>query len=381
MTAHITNHLRHRCWIEVNPDALRHNADTLRARDGMDLLAVVKANAYGHGAAAVVRALQGQAALFGVANLHEAEEVEATNTTTPIILLGTCLPEEREPALLDGLHVCISSLEEAAAWNVLAAKLDTAVHGHIAIDTGMGRMGFPEETWNESSARDLLKFPHIHWVGIASHLPSADEDVDFTTAQIDRFRIVVAIAHAAGLRPRWIHLDNSAGMLGYPQAAEFCNLARPGLALYGVSPLPEHADLLKPALTWKTRVLLVRDLPAGHGISYGRADKLKRNSRVATLACGYADGYPRQVSGKGATVLLHGRHCPILGRVTMDMIMVDVTDIEQGVGVGDEAVLLGAQEGAAISASEIANMAGTIPWHVFTGISARVERTASGTGL
>ncbi|MCE9520616.1 MAG: alanine racemase [Verrucomicrobia bacterium] len=369
-----TNHHRHRCWIEVDPDALRDNAKTLRARGGMDLLAVVKANAYGHGAAAVVRALQGSAALFGVANLHEAEEVETTNTTTPIILLGTCLPEEREAALLDGLHVCISSLKEAAEWDGLAAKLDMTLHGHIAIDTGMGRMGFPEEMWNETTARDLLKFPHIHWEGLASHLPSADEDVAFTTAQIDRFRKVVAIAHAAELRPHWIHLDNSAGMLGYPQIAEFCNLARPGLALYGVSPLPEHANLLKPALTWKTRVLLVRDLPAGHGVSYGRADKLKRNSRVATLACGYADGYPRQVSGKGATVLIHGQHCPLLGRVTMDMIMVDVTDVAPSVAVGDEAVLLGAQGGATISASEIAAKADTIPWHVLTSISARVER-------
>ncbi len=375
MSVPATNSHRHRCWIEVDPDALRHNADSLRARGGMDLLAVVKANAYGHGAAAVVRALQGHATLFGVANLHEAEEVETTKTTTPIILLGTCLPEEREAALLDGLHVCISSLEEAAAWNALAAKLDTAVHGHIAIDTGMGRMGFPEESWKETSARDLLRFSHVHWEGLASHLPSADEDVAFTTAQIDRFRKVVAIAHAAGLRPRWIHLDNSAGILGYPQIAEFCNLARPGLALYGVSPLPENADLLQPALTWKTRVLLVRDLPAGHGISYGRADKLKRNSRVATLACGYADGYPRQVSGKGATVLIHGRHCPLLGRITMDMIMVDVTDVAPHVEVGDEAVLLGAQENEVISANEIAAHAGTIPWHVFTGISARVERS------
>ncbi len=340
----------------------------------MELLAVVKANGYGHGAAAVARALQGRASLFGVANLHEAEAIEATNVGVPIVLLGACLPEEREFALRDGLQVCISSAEEAAAWEALAAKHDTLVQAHLVIDTGMGRMGFPEEKWNEASAREMLKFANIRWEGLASHLPSADEDAGFTAAQIERFRTAVAVAHGAGLRPRWIHLDNSGGLLGYPKAAEFCNLARPGLALYGVSPLPEHAGLLEPVLSWKTRVLLVRDLPAGHGISYGRVASLSRDSRVATLGCGYGDGYPRQVSGRGAAVLIHGVRCPILGRITMDMIMADVTDVAPGVGVGDEAVLLGAQESSAIAVHEIAALAGTIPWHVFTGITARVGR-------
>jgi alanine racemase len=365
---------RQRCWTEIDLDALQRNADTLGARGGMELLAVVKANAYGHGAAAVARALGGRAALFGVANLQEAEELEATNTSAPILLLGACLPEEREFALRDGLQVCVSSAEEAAAWDALAAKNHTRVPAHLVIDTGMGRMGIPEEAWNEAAARDLANLTHIRWEGLASHLPSADEDEGFTAAQIERFRRVVRVAQGAGLRPRWIHLDNSAGLLGYPQTADFCNLARPGLALCGVSPLPEHAGLLEPVLAWKTRVILVRDLPEGHGISYGRADKLKRRSRVATLACGYGDGYPRQVSGRGAAVLIHGVRCPVLGRVTMDMMMADVTDVAPGVGVGDEVVLLGTQESATVAVNEIAALAGTIPWHVFTGITARVGR-------
>ena len=369
-----TIHRRRRCWAEIDLAALLHNADTLRAQGGMELLAVVKANAYGHGTADVVRALDGRAALFGVANLHEAEDLEAVKTTTPIVLLGSCLPDEREAALRDGLQVSISSVEEAAAWDALAAKLGRTVHAHIVIDTGMGRMGIPEEIWNETTARDLQKFPRIQWEGLASHLPSADEDEAFTLGQIERFRKVVAQAHAGGLRPRWIHLDNSAGLLGFPQTAELCNLARPGLALYGVSPLPAQQLLLKPVLTWKTRIILVRELPAGHGISYGRVDKLTRPSRVATLACGYADGYPRQLSGKGTSVLIHGRRCPILGRVTMDQIMVNVTDLATCAEVGDEAVLLGSQDGAEISVNELATQAATIPWHVFTGITARVER-------
>lgn len=368
------DNLRHRCWLEIDLDAIAHNADVLREHGGMELLAIVKANAYGHGAAAVARVLGDRAVLLGVANLHEAEDVEGTRTTAPIVLLGACLPEEREPALRDGLQICISSIEEAAEWNALAERLGTTAHAHVIVDTGMGRMGFPEETWTADELRRLLSFAHIRWEGLASHLPSADEDEAFTIAQIERFRNVVAIAHAAGLRPRWIHLGNSAGLLGFSQTADFCNLVRPGLALYGVSPQPQHAGLLKPALTWKTRIILVRELPEGHGISYGRTEKLKRNSRIATLACGYADGYPRQVSGKGASVLIHGRRCPVLGRVTMDQIMVDVTDVAEEVGVGDEVVLLGKQQDGEIPVNELAAQAGTIPWHIFTGITARVER-------
>lgn len=367
-------HVRHRCWIEVGVDALRHNADALRARGGAELLAIVKANAYGHGAAAVVRALRGRAGLFGVANLREAEDLDAANAKSPIVLLGTCLSDEREPVLRNGLKVCVSSREEAAAWNALAGKLRLKAHAHLVIDTGMGRMGIPEKRWDRATARGLLGLAHMKWEGIASHLPSAAEDRAITRRQIGRFRKSVAIARAAGFRPRWVHLDNSAGLLGYPEAAQFCNLARPGLALYGVSPLPEHSDLLRSVLAWKTRVALVRDLPAGHGISYGCTARLKRRSRVATLACGYADGYPWQVSGKGAAVLIHGRRCPLLGRVTMDMIMVDVTQVDPGVRAGDEAVLLGMQGGAAIGVGEIAMQAGTIPWHIFAGITARVGR-------
>ncbi len=369
-----TSHLCHRCWVEIDLDALFENITVVRERAGCELLAVVKANAYGHGAATIARALDGKAALLGVANLHEAEEIEATKSHTPILLLGTCLPEEREAALRDRLQISISSVEEAAAWNELAKTTGVSAHAHVVIDTGMGRMGFPEAEWTEATVRSLLSFAQIQWEGIASHLPSADEDPEFTEKQIQRFRKCVDTAHAAGLRPRWIHVVNSAGLLGYDSPHDFCNLARPGLAIYGVSPLPETQSLLKPVLTWKTRVLQVRELPVGHGISYGRAVKLTRPSLVATLACGYADGYPRQVSGKGASVLIQGQRCSLLGRVTMDQIMVDVTDLATKPVLGDEAVLLGAQGDSEITVNKLATLAGTIPWHIFTSITARVER-------
>lgn len=372
----------HRCWAEISLAALRHNAGVARTQSGLDLMAVVKANAYGHGAVTVARALQDQVAVFGVANLQEALELRSAGLDTPILLLGTCLAEEQEPALRAGFHVCVNSLAEARAWSELAGRLGTTTRGHVVLDTGMGRMGFIEPEWTEDTVRALVALPHISWEGLATHLPSPDEDAGFTRRQIELFHQSVQLAQVSGLQPRWVDLASSAGLLGYPSGHEFCNLVRPGLMLYGVDPLANtglgdpYQEKLRLVLTWKTRVILVRELPEGHGISYGRSHVTGRPTRVATLACGYADGYPRQVSGKNASVLLHGQRCPLLGRVTMDQIMVDVTDLpaDQPVVPGDEVVLLGTQGGAKISAEEVADKAGTISWHVFTGITARVAR-------
>ena len=370
-----SSHLADRCWAEINLRALRENAAAVRHRSGAELMAIVKENAYGHGAVEVARTLQNEVAMLGVANLHEAEALRAGGVSTPVLLLGTLLPAERDVSQALGFQICISSMDEAVAWNELGARRGGRVQAHVVVDTGMGRMGFPQETWSAGLVRELTALQHIDWAGIASHLPSADEDRAFTAQQIARFRMAVETARAGGLTPRWIHLANSAGLLGYEEPRDFCNLGRPGLALYGVSPLAETGSLLHPVLAWKTRVTLVRELQAGHGVSYGRSAILSRTTRVATLACGYADGYPRQVSGHGASVLIGGRRCPLLGRVTMDQIMVDVTDLPQAVVAGDEAVLLGCQGGETISADEIARWAGTISWHIFTGITARVLRS------
>ena len=322
-------------------------------------------------------ALADQATLFGVANIVEARELRASGITHPIVLLGTCLPEEMEIAVREGWQVSISSLEEATALNEIAKQISERAAAHVVLDTGMGRMGFLVHDWNAETIQSLKMLSHIEWEGLASHFPAADgsdDDAAFTCGQIARFRESVDMARVSGLQPRWIHLSNSAGMIGYHEARGLCNLARPGLMLYGVSPMDGEWSNLRPALTWKTRVLLVRELPADHGVSYGRSFTTKRPTWVATLACGYADGYPRQLSGQGADVLIHGLRCPILGRVTMDQIMVDVTDLPLRAQVGDEAVLLGAQGAAAITATELAQKAGTIAWHIFTSIGERVQR-------
>jgi len=393
----------HRSWAEIDLGAVRHNAEVARKQSGGEVMAIVKANAYGHGAVPVARALSGLARMFGVANLREAEELREGGITEPILLLSVCLPAEHEMALRHGFHVSVSTLEEAAALDAVAGKLGTKAHGHVVVDTGMGRIGFTEASWNAETANVLLAQRHMEWEGIASHLPSPDDDPVYTRGQIARFAACVETARTAGLKLRWIHTASGAGLLGYAEQREVCNLVRPGLMLYGVNPfssedtgaLAKDAERgrrgdaervrslpvslpslpqLRSAMTWKTCIALIRELPAGHGISYGRTEILKQPTKVATLACGYADGYPRQVSGKGGVVLIHGTRCPVLGRVTMDQMMVDVTDLTEAAEVGDEVVLLGAQEEEFISATEIAQKAGTIAWHVFTGITARVDR-------
>ena len=366
--------ISHRTWAEIDLGSLRHNAATARTHSGCEVMAIVKANAYGHGAVPVAHALMEDVAMFGVANVEEAKELREGGIALPILLLSACLPQEEEPALLQGFHICVSTCEEAVAIDALASKLGVKAHAHAVVDTGMGRMGFPEQAWDAACIGELVALRHIVWEGLASHLPSPDEDAAFTSAQIARFARCVDTAKAAGMQPRWIHTANSAGLLGYAEQRDVCNLVRPGLMLYGISPLPEHQPLLHPVLTWKTRITLIRELPSGRGVTYGRTFVTSRQTRVATLACGYADGFPRQVSGNGAYVVIHGQRCPVLGRVTMDQMMVDVTDLAEAALVGDEVVLLGNQGTGSVNAVELARQAGTIAWHVFTGITARVAR-------
>ena len=372
-----------RSWAEIDLSAVRHNAELARTQSACEVLAVVKANAYGHGAVPVARAMSGIVTMFGVANRHEANELREGGIAEPILLLSACLPEEQEAVIHEGFHLCVSTVDEAVALDACAAMLGTKAQAHVVVDTGMGRIGFLETSWTKEAVGALLQLKHISWEGLASHLPSPDDDAAFTRDQIARFAKCAQVARDAGLKPKWIHVASGAGLFGYAEQKDVCNLVRPGLMLYGVSPFSSEDteammqnDImrLRSVMTWKTRIALIRELPAGHGISYGRTEILKQPTKVATLACGYADGYPRQVSGKGAMVLIRGTRCPILGRVTMDQIMVDVTALATPAQIGDEVVLLGAQGDEFISATEIAQKAGTIAWHVFTGITTRVER-------
>jgi alanine racemase len=363
-----------RCWAEIDLEALRHNASLCRSLAGPDceVMAIVKADAYGHGLPEIVAALNGIVTWFGVANLREARRTHAATAgrEAGILVLGPATPEEVEPLVAEGFSGAVSLPEEVAAYASAAASLGKTARLHAVIDTGMGRMGcLPDEAAALVAA--IRSSPHCQLEGIASHFPSADEDRAFTLAQIARFEaLVAALAPGPGCQ---VHLGNSAGLLAFQGEMRVMTLVRPGLALYGISPLPDEGGGLRPVMSLKTRVTLVRDVPPGTGISYGRTFITERATRVATLAVGYGDGYPRQLSGAGASVLIQGRRCPLLGRVTMDQILVDVSVIAS-VRRGEEAVLMGRQGDEVIPTAEIATLAGTIPWEVLTGITSRVQR-------
>ena len=363
------NLLKKRCWAEIDLEALRHNFAAVRGRLGSaGIMAIVKANAYGHGALPVVKELSPLAAAFGVANLTEGAQLAEIVAPGRIYILGTALPDEREEIAQRGFVPVVSSFDEAAEFAQLPGRNPLPVT--VAIDTGMGRLGVHDADAPGVIAK-IAALPGIQIKTIATHLPVADGDEAFTKEQLDRFAAIVAKVRAAGNHAPVIHALNSAGAVLFPGSA--FDMARIGLALYGSSPVPSFQNELRAVMTLKTRVTIVRDVPAGHGISYGRTFITPRAMRVATLAIGYADGYQRRLSGQGAETLIRGRRCAVLGRVTMDQIMVDVSALPD-VRPGEEAVVLGRQENDEIPAADSARKAGTIAWEIFTGISSRVER-------
>jgi alanine racemase len=355
-----------RSWAEIDLGALRHNICRVHERlgPGVGILSVVKANAYGHGALRAAGVLAEGTAIFGVANLREAMELAPVAGGRDIMLLSPCLPGERREAVLGGHVVTVSSAAEAAAYAAFGR-----VRVNFKIDTGMGRVGCDAEK-AESEAAELAGLHGVEVHSVSTHLPSADEDDHFTARQLRDF--VVLREALRGVFPRAkFHAVNSAGVLTNGDGG--LEIARPGLILYGVSPLPAFQSVFRPVMSWKARVALVRDMPTGAGISYGRTFISTKPMRTAVVPVGYADGFPRQASGNGAGVLIRGVRCSLLGRVTMDQIIVDATGVE-GVVEGDEVTLFGKDGDAEIPVSELAAQSGTISWDILTGIGRRVER-------
>src|SRR5947207_3502822 len=355
----------YRCWVEIDRTAFRHNARVARERIGnAEILAVVKANGYGHGMTGVAEALASEVQLFGVANVEEALALRE-KVAHPIIILGPAIPEERLAIVQHGFIPTISGLSEAEAF---------AQHGRVSInfkiDTGNGRMGVVERDAVNVFKR-VTALPNIDIHSVSTHLPVSNEDAEYTKDQLARFRKVVEQLRAAVAGDYKVHVLQSAGTLAFNERPY--EIVRAGIILYGVSPLPEFQNLLKPVMTWKTRIGLVRDLPKGSSISYGRTFITPREMRVATLTCGYADGYPRHLSNRGAEMLVRGKRCALLGRVTMDLMVIDVSHVADA-EVGDEVVLMGRQADAEIPCAELADKAGTITWEITTRIGARVQR-------
>jgi len=360
-----------RAWAEVNLTHLRHNLNVARQHKKGNMGTILKAEAYGHGLVHVAQFLESLPApetprFFGVASVIEARRLANAHIKTPICLLGPTSPGEREELIARRWICSVANLKEAEHLNTLTRQIspNSPLIVHLTVDTGMGRGGFLPKDLPEVMPV-LQNFSHLTIEGIGSHLPSADEDEAFTLAQYEQFDAIVESLGTEHFKYR--HLENSAGILLY--YSRTANLYRPGLMLYGISPIPDFQHELKPVMTLKSRVSLVRTLPAGQGISYGRDVILEKESRIATIGIGYADGYPHALSNKGAEVLIHDTRCPVLGRVTMDQIIVDVTALPHCES-GDDVELFGEN----ILVSELAQLAGTIPWTIFTGITPRVTR-------
>jgi alanine racemase len=354
----------HRCWTEISRDALRHNARVVRERIGeAEMLAVVKANAYGHGLMGVAETLAEQAQLFGVANLEEAMALRE-RFHLPVIILGPSLPEEMPTIVERGFIPTISTFEEAQAFDRVGK---TSIN--FKVDTGMGRMGAVEPEAVEIFKR-VASLKNLELHSVSTHMPVSDVDAEYTKDQLVRFRKVVKELRAAVPGGYKAHVLQSAGTLGFNETID--EIVRAGIVLYGISPLPEFQKILRPAMTWKTRIGLIRDVPKGHSISYGRTFITPKPMRVATMTAGYADGYPRHLSNVDAEMLVRGKRCPLLGRVTMDLMVIDVSNLAD-IDVGDEVVLMGKQGDAEIPCVELSDKAGTITWEITTRIGQRVK--------
>lgn len=357
-----------RAWAEIDTEALRHNLNVVRrVMPEHSLMAIVKANAYGHGLEGVAKAIDDEdIAFFGVATIAEAARLKEIGCHTLPFILGPCFPEEREAIVINEWRTAVSSIEEAAHFDSLARLYGKKAHAHVCVDTGMGRCGFLHSEL-EGVMDTLMSFKNIEWEGVFSHLSAASEDITFTHQQIAAFEASVQTLSEHYQFP-YRHLCSSAAVFNYRVPSS--NMVRLGRILYGYSPMPSPYNKdLRTAMTVYSRITLLRTLPSNHGVSYNHCYITTSPTRVATIGIGYADGYLQYLSGQGSRVFINGQYCPVLGRITMDQIMVDVTHMED-LHPGDVVEIMGPN----VSWGELTQRAKTIPSNVITGISARVPR-------
>lgn len=365
-------------WAEVDLQAVWHNVQVLLTLVNPEtkLLAVVKANGYGHGAAEIAKVcLQAGASWLGVAIPEEALALREAGITAPILILGYVPPEVAEAVVEAELSSAVFSEQVAQALSRASRRVGRPARVHLKVDTGMGRLGVRPEGIREF-VRLLRRLPGLHIEGVFTHFATADEqDLSYSREQLERFRQVLEVVEGEGLAIPLRHAANSAATLALPES--HFDLVRIGLALYGIAPAPHLRGKvpLKPAMTLKGRVAFVKRVPPGTSISYGRTFTTQAETVVATIPLGYADGYPRSLSNRGY-VLLNGRRVPVIGRVCMDHFMVDATEA-MPVEEGEEVTIFG----PGLPVEEVAEWAGTIPYEILTGVSSRVPRVYRGQGV
>ncbi len=358
--------------VDVDLDAVAANIAALRAHAKAEVIAVVKADAYGHGVEAVAEAaVDAGAAMLAVATVEEALVARGAGIAAPIlVLLGAADRAEAEAAVAAGCALVTWDVDGARLIDDVAAAHGVRAAVHVKVDTGLTRLGAPlAEAVDRFRAIRSLR--HVEVDGLFTHLATADDpDPSGDRAQLARF---AGVLDQIGDPPRWVHAAASAGIAAFGPLAR-CTAVRPGLAVYGLHAAPHLASTipLRPALEWRSRIRRLADVAAGTGVSYGHEYRMPRNGRVATVPVGYGDGLPRALGRRGHA-LIGGRALPFAGRVCMDLVMFDVTDVD-GVREGDEVVLIGDQGGAHQGAEDLAGAVGTISYEIVTGIRRRVPR-------
>lgn len=365
-----------RTWVEINLDALKCNFDAVRETlpENIKILAVVKANAYGHGAIGVAKFLEDKADYLAVAATDEALELRKNGVNCPILILGHIPYGDYDNIVKYNVTPTISDFYEAELLSKAAVKAGVTVPLHIAVDTGMNRIGFKCDDSSIEEIKKIKKLPNIEIEGVFSHLAAADMlDKVYTKMQAEKFDDFVLKLKNAGINVSIKHLYNSAAIADLEKKYD---MVRQGIILYGLKPSDEvefnNINVPQPVMSMKTRVVQVKTLPAGESISYGCTYTTEKETRVATLCAGYADGVTRVLSNNGE-VLIRGKRAKIIGRVCMDQFMVDVTDIPE-VEAGDTATIFGTDGKETISVDEIAKKANTINYEIICNINSRVTR-------
>ena len=369
-------------WAEINLDNLATNFRSLRQFVSKDvkIMAVVKADAYGHGATGCAQKLatEGAADWFGVALPEEALELRQSGIEQPILSLGGFWPEQEHLCLQHRITPIIYRIEMAESLDRAAREANLVADVHVKIDTGMGRLGVRFDAVTEF-AEALQRFKNLRVDGLMTHFAAADDarSNEFTDQQIGKFNSAVEIFRAKGFRPAWYDLANSPGTLAHKNA--WGNLVRIGGALYGIGkdifPSSETVEKLLPVMSLKSKITLLKTVPKGETLGYSRTFQTKRDSVIATVPIGYNDGLPRFLSNNGK-VLINGRFVPVVGRVSMDLTILDVTDAP-GVKLFDEVIFIGRQNGKQITVEDMAAQAETISYEITCGIGKRVPRRFS----
>ena len=366
-------------YVKIDLDAIEANIDAIRARAGVDVMAVIKADAYGHGAIQVARLLQDKCSFFGVSSVLEAMELRRAGLYNPILILGHT-PVSAFPALIQAeIRPTIFHYEDALALSRAAQDADKTAVFHLAVDTGMSRIGFQATEEDADICAKIATLPGLQAEGLFSHFATADcADLSRARRQAEKFDAFYEMLKARGVQIPIRHMDNSAGLMNFENHYE---MVRSGIVTYGMYPSDEvdpQRLALRPALQWLSRVTHVKTLEPGREISYGGTFVTTRPTRVATVPVGYADGYRRSLSGK-FHVLIRGKQAPILGRVCMDQLMVDVTDIPD-VALNDRVVLVGKSGSEQITMEQISAAADSFNYEFVCGISRRVPRVYSRAG-